>query len=173
MTIIAIAFAAVVLVFCAGWIVAYAVTGQDAYMKQLRLQVEINTLRARELPPRVLELWTHNEHGAARGVYLRAIDADKVVDALALVAAGTREFSERGLHGVLTRREMAALRNELIKSGYATWSSSDRRQGIIWTADGLNLLETCKNEGVRARACAPGNAKRHPRRGVGEGMSYV
>lgn len=164
---IAIVLFTAFLVFTAGMVVTYAYMSQTEYIKRMRLEVEINALRARDLPPRILEVWNYGKT-TAHGLYLRSIDADKAVDALALVAAETRAFSETGLTGVLSRREVGALRDELIATGYATWHPSGRSQGIVWTETGKALLITCLNEGARTHTHARSNTKRHPRRGVGE-----
>jgi hypothetical protein len=165
---------AVILDFIAGVIVAYVVTSQESHMAHLRLQAEINALRARDLPPRVLEVWFNHPDSAARlGVYFGSIDADLAVDALALVGAGTRAFSDEGMAGVLSRREVARLRRELIQRGMCNWHPSGRSQGIIWTNDGAALLETCKIESARTHAHALPTAKRHTRRGVGEVGNYA
>jgi len=159
--------------FVAGSFIAYVYVRQESDVKLLRLQIELNTLEARRLPPRVLEIWQDGPGGGRHGVYLRAIDADLAVEALALVAERVRTFSEAGMNGVLTRRQLSALRGELLEAGYATWASSDRRQGINWTAEGEKLLETCRSEAVRARAYTVSTVKKAYMLGWGRGKGYV
>ncbi len=159
--------------FIAGIILAYAYVGQEEYMKRLRMEAHITMLEARGLPPRVLEVWFNKPEGARLGVYFGSIDADKAVDALSLVAAGVRTFSEEGMSNVLTRRELARLRRELFQRGMANWHPSGHSQGIVWTDDGKAMLETCKIESARTHTHARPTAKRHLPPGVGEEGSYV
>jgi len=173
MTMIWLALVALFVAFIAGVFLAYVYIGQEEYVKRLQLQATINALEARALPPRILEVWFNHEEGARLGVYLGSIDADKTIEALSLVASGVRTFSEEGLSGVLTRREVSRLRRELLSRNLAAWNPSGKNMGIVWTDDGKALLEQCKNEGMRTHAHAHPTAKRRPPTGVGEGIAYV
>lgn len=159
--------------FVAGVVLAYVYVGQEEYMKRLRMQAHITMLEARGLPPRVLEVWIKSKQGN-HGIYLRSIDADLAINALALVAAGTRPFSEAGLAGVLTRTQIKQLRHELIVTGKAQWARGGRRQGIVFTDDGQRLLEACLQANVRTPTHAHPTTKRRPHPGVGEeGRGYA
>jgi len=151
-----------------GAFMAWMYVGQEELSKRENLEVTISVLRARELPPRVLEIWKHTEPGQ-RLVMLGSIDADIAIEALALVGAGVRTFSEDGLNGILTRREVQRLRRELIERAYCTWHPSGRSQGIVWTDEGIELLKTCQNEGVRTHTHAPRLRRGPIRLGVGGG----
>ncbi len=159
-------------VFVLGVMAAYVYVSTEEYTKQQILEAQINTLRGRGLPPRVLEVWLHSAQYGDRAVLLNSIDADRNIDALAMVASGVRTFSEDGLKGILTRREVGMLRHELMARELCTWHPSGRSQGVIWTDEGQALLEKCQNESARTHAHTPPTAKRHPHRGVGEG-SYA
>jgi hypothetical protein len=156
-------------IFVLGVLAAYVYVTTEETTKRQMLEVQINTLRGRGLPPRVLEVWLHSAQHGNHGVMVSSIDADSIVSALALVASGARTFSEEGLKDVLTRREVEMLRHELMERELCTWHPSGRSQGVVWTDEGQALLEKCKTESARTHTHAPLAAKRHIGRGVGEG----
>lgn len=133
---------------------------QTECMNSLRLTAEINRLRARELPPRRLEVWVHRPQGGARAVNLTSLDAGDVIEALSLVGRG-RPFSIEGMRGILSRNQVEALRDELFRLGMAEWNPAGRSHGVIFTDDGQAMLAAAL-DGTRAHAHVGGNGYHPP-----------